>query len=163
MPDDGLNEADLVQNAALGSLLVWNFGSNFQQKSVSANPNLLLSFIVLPICLHAQTLREVLGTRRSSGLSLFAEKIAVSRENLWALQPRALAMRDLTFQSIGFGVSSEILFLDYETAAFRSNEIEKLPDLPERIRPLFEAAGKLGYWCGSLSIGHTATLLKMDF
>lgn len=163
MPRQNLSEVDLVQNAALGSVLVWHFGIGYQERAASVPPPLLLSFIVLPICLYSQTLSDVLSTRRASGLSLFAEKITNSRENLLAIHPRALAMRELTFESIGIGVGGGLLTIDYPGATLRSNQSEKTPELPERIKDLWEAAGRLGYWCGAMPIGHISSLLRMDF
>jgi hypothetical protein len=88
---EGLNEADLVQNAALGGALIWRFGLGYQEKATSVPPLMPFAFVVLPICLHAQTVDVVLGTRKNSGLSLFAAKVGEVREALLAIHTRALA------------------------------------------------------------------------
>jgi Family of unknown function (DUF6521) len=163
MPRQNLSEVELVQNAALGSGLIWRFGTGYQERAAGEPPPLLLAFLVLPICLYSQTLSDVLSTRRGSGLSVFAEKVANSRENLLAIHPRALAMRTLTFESIGMGVGGGLLTIAYSQAALRANHSEKTPELPERVRELWEAADRLGFWCGAISIGHISSLLQMDF
>src|SRR5262249_23484698 len=65
-----LYEVGLVQNAALGAILVWQFGLVYQEKSGSRPPPLSLAFIVLPVCLHGDTVEDILSTRKSSGLAL---------------------------------------------------------------------------------------------
>jgi ABC-3C biological conflict system middle component len=162
MRAEGLNEADIVQNAALGSALIWRFGRGYQEKTASVPPLLPLAFIVLPVCLYAQTLQEVLSTRRNSGLSVFAAKVGEVRENLLAIQGRALSLRQLSLQSISIGTRAGMLAIDYKNAAIRSNEV-KPPAPPERIKASWDAAERMGYWCGGLQLPEISTLLKMDF
>jgi hypothetical protein len=162
MHAEGLNEADIVQNAALGSGLIWRFGLGHQEKSSSVPPLLPLAFIVLPICLHAQTLQGVLSTRRNSGLPVFAAKVGEVRENLLAIQHRALSLRQLSLQSISIGARARMLSVDYMNAAIRSNDV-KAPSPPERIKGSWDAAERLGYWCGGLQLREISALLKMDF
>jgi Family of unknown function (DUF6521) len=162
MRAEGFNEADIVQNAALGSGLIWRFGRGHQEKAISMPPLLPLAFIVLPVCLHAQTLQEVLGTRRNSGLPVFAAKLGEVRENLLAIHVRALSLRNLSLQSISIGTRAGMLSVDYRNAAIRSNEV-KIPNPPERIKASWDAAERLGYWCGGLQLREISTLLKLDF
>src|ERR1700719_4869340 len=131
-----LNESEIVQNPALGAYAIWRFGLGFQ--SEKGRPAALpLTFLVLPLVLHRPTLEMINSTRKASGLALFAAKLGEQRESLFAVHERALALRHLTLQSIGMGVASRLLTLDYDAATLRANASE--PDapkakLPERIR-----------------------------
>jgi hypothetical protein len=156
-----LNEVDLVQNSALGATLMWRFSSAYQEARAVPTP-LPLLFIVLPICLHAHTVAVVNATRKSSGLTLFAAKLGEARDQLLAVHARALSMRQLSFDSLGMGIRSRLMKLDYQTAAVRSNDA-KLPSMPERIKPNLDAAAKFGYWCSSLELGQVANVLKLEF
>lgn len=157
-----LNEVDVVQNAALGAALLWHFGVSYQERASSAPPLMPLTFVVLPVCLHGQTLEILLSTRKNSGLALFAAKLGETRENLIAVHARALALRALSLQSLSIGVQAGLLSVDYASATVRSNDVRS-PGLPERIKPIWEAAGRFGYWCASLQLRQIASLLKVDF
>ena len=78
-------------------------------------------FVVLPICLHAQTIEMLLSTRKNSGLGLFAAKLGETRENLIAVHSRALAFRSLALQSISIGIQASLLSVDYQNATVRGN------------------------------------------
>jgi hypothetical protein len=157
-----LNEVDIVQNGALGAAILWRFGTSYQGKSASVPPLMPLMFVVLPVCLHAQTIETLLSTRKNSGLGLFAAKLGETRENLIAVHSRALAFRSLSLHSISIGIQASLLSVDYQNATVRSNDLQP-PTLPERIKPTWEAAGRLGYWCASLELRQIASLLRLDF
>lgn len=156
------SEVDLVQNTAFGAVLIWRFGLGFQEESRSVPPLLLHCFLVLPICLHQETLDLVSSTQRSSGLALFASKIAQIKENLLAIHLRALSMRQLTLESLGVGETSRLLTVDYESARVAANTMAA-PQIPERIKEHMSGAAKLGSWCARLPLDQVATLLKVDF
>lgn len=157
-----LNEVDAVQNAALGATLLWQFGLSYQAKALSTPPLMPVMFVVLPLCLHAQTLEVLLSTRKNSGLALFAAKLGETRENLIAIHARALVFRPLSLQSIAVGIRANLLSVDYQSAAVRSNDA-RAPTLPERVKPMWDAAGRFGHWCGGLSLRQVALLLKLQF
>jgi hypothetical protein len=156
-----LNEVDLVQNSAFGAVLLWQFGLAYQQEG-TAIPSLPLSFIVLPVCLHASTVAVISSTRKSSGLSLFAAKLGEVPESLLAIHARARALRALSFGSLAVASRSGLVTVHYEIAAVRSNDT-KPPLVPERLKHNVDAAAKLGYWCSNLSLGQIANLLKLEF
>lgn len=130
-------------------------------EKVGELPILTPFFLVLPLLLHGPTLREIRSTNQSSGLSRFVLKLADHREHLVAVHHRALAMRELTLQSVATGIATKLLHVDYDTAVVRSNEA-KPPRPPERLRYHFSSAEKLGRWFGRLPAGHVFSLLKVD-
>jgi Family of unknown function (DUF6521) len=100
MSDGDTSPIALVQNPAFGSLLLWSFGRSYQAEKVGDLPPLTPFFLVLPILLHGPTLRDIRSTNQSSGLSKLVSKLAEHREQLFAVHDRALAMRELTLQSV---------------------------------------------------------------
>lgn len=157
----GLTEIDLVQNAGLGSVLLWRFALGFQGQAHAPVP-LPLHFLVLPVCFHRTSLDSALKTRKNSGLALFAARLGEVREDLFALHTRALAFRQLTMDSLVVATNARLVTIDYHQATIRAGP-RRTPDMPERIKPLWDAAEKLGHWCANLSLSQTAIILKVDF
>jgi hypothetical protein len=162
MADEQINEIEAVQNAAIGAALVWRQGLGYQAEASSRPIPLPLTFLVLPICLHKQTLEFVSSTNKSSGLTLFAAKIGRDREGLFAIHSRALLLRNLTLASLSVGAKSGLLSVDYATAAVRANT-QKPPFVPERIKVHLNAAEKLGTWFGRMPMEQVAAVLKVEF
>ncbi|MCK1403506.1 hypothetical protein IVB45_01915 [Bradyrhizobium sp. 4] len=166
MPDHRpLSEIEIVQNPALGAFVLWRFGLGYQSEDGRA-PLLPLSFLVLPLLLHRPTLEVISSTYKTSGLALFAGKLGKERENLLAIHERALALRPLTFQSIGLGINQRLLTLDYENVTIRANTPDSSkgkPAIPERIKALTNGADKLGFWFSQLSFQQVASILVVQF
>lgn len=141
---------------------MWRFALGYQEKALSEPPALPILFVVLPMCLHTSTLGHILSTRKSSGLGLFVAKIGEVREDLLAIHERAIALRELSLDSIGMGVRCEWLTLNYSSAEVRANDVRP-PTVPERIKPMWDGAEKLGYWCGGAGLKQATTLLRVDF
>jgi hypothetical protein len=160
-----LSEMEIVQNPALCAFVLWRFGLGHQ--SDDERPAILpLVFLVLPLVLHLPTLEMINSTRKASGLALFAAKLGEEREMLFAVHERAFALRRLTLQSIGLGIASRLLTLDYDAATLRANTPEpdaRKPTLPERIRSFSGAADKIGYWFSKLSLNQVASTLAVEF
>ena len=160
-----LNELEIVQNPALGAYLIWQFGLGFQADD-SRPAALPLVFIVLPLLLHSQTLQVIGSTRKTSGLTLFAAKLAEERENLLAVHERARLLRTLTLESIVLGIQSKLLSVDYDQATLRANtllEPSAKPFLPEHLRGLPASADKIGHWFSKAGLGQVANTLKVEF
>jgi len=157
-----LTEFQTVQNPSLGGYLIWQFGLGFQAED-SQKSNFLLAFLVLPLLLHRPTLGLVLSTRKSSGLALFASKLGEEHENLLAVHSRALALRQLSLQSIAFAVNRGLITVDYESAYFRSNTLTKKAPVPERIRSMSTAAQRIGFWFSKMSVHQIASTLRVQF
>ena len=162
MTSTTLTEAEIVQNAALSATLIWRCGIGHQQESDRQPMHMYVAFLVLPICLHRNTLDILLSTQRRSGLSLFAGKIAEERENLLALHVRALSYRTLTLEAVGVGVRTKLLTVDYVRAKVRANTLKLPTYLPERIKPLMRGAERFGAWCGRLSVDEITTTLRIE-
>lgn len=164
-PEHTLNELEIVQNPALGAYALWQFALAHQDEAGLSSP-LPLGFLVLPLLLHRPTLDAISSTRKASGLSLFVGKVAAQREDLFAVHERALLLRALTLQSLGVGVSAQLMKIDYQSAGLRGYPLEpesKKPALPERLRPFTGAAEKLGYWFYKAGLSQVAIALRVDF
>lgn len=160
-----LGEAAIVQNEAVGAYAIWRFGLGFQERNGQA-VNLPLTFLLLPLVLHAPTLAIVLGTQKASGLHLFAGKLGEQREDLLAVHGRALALRLLTLGSLMVAEQSRLVRIEPSTAtvwSFSPHHDLTAPALPERIRRIAPACEKIGYWFAGLSDEQVAHTLKVGF
>ena len=160
-----LSEAALVQNEALGAYAIWRFGLGFQERYGQA-VSLPLAFLLLPLVLHAPTLAMVQSTQKGSSLHLFAGKLGEQREDLLAVHSRALALRQLTLESLVVAEQSRLVRIEPRTAtiqAFSPHHELLAPVLPERIRRIGPASEKIGYWFSGLSDQQVAHTLKIGF
>lgn len=160
-PAPNFSPVGLVQNPAFGAVVLWQFGRSFQAEKIDALAPLNSFFLVLPIILHAETLEIARRTNTVSGLAKFVSNLADNRERLFAIHERALALRGLTLESIASGVASQLLNINYETAAVRSNET-KPPTPPEGIKAHLAGADRLGRWFARLPQGQVFTLLQVE-
>ncbi|WP_129567265.1 three component ABC system middle component [Agrobacterium sp. CFBP2214] len=156
-----LSTVALVQNPALGALLLWRFGKSYQEVRLVEAAQLHSFFVVLPLLYHAPTLDCIRSTYESSGLSQFTKKLGEERELLIAVQERALKMRELTLSSVGTAISSGLMHLSYDTGRLRSNEARP-PKPPERLKYHVAGADKLGRWFGRLSLDQAFALLWVE-
>ena len=161
MTEMNISPVALVQNPALGALLLWRFGKSYQEHSASEVPGLHSFFVVLPLLYHAATLEHIRTTYGSSGLSQFAKKLGDERELLIAVHERSLKMRELTLSSISTAISSGISHLNYETGRLRSNDV-KPPKGPERLKHHLSGAEKLGLWFSRLPQEQAFSLLWVE-
>ena len=160
-----LTEAAIVQNEALGAYAIWRFGLGFQERDGQA-VILPLTFLLLPLVLHAPTLAMVLGTHKASGLHLFAGKLGEQREDLLAVHGRALTLRQLTLSSLMVAEQSRLIRIEPGSATVRAFSVHhalQAPALPERIRRIAPACEKIGHWFAGLSDQQVAHTLKVAF
>ena len=162
-------EVEYVQNPALGGMLLWNFtvGYEYGSKTRSAAP-MPLMFIVLPIILHESTLHFVSNTQRKTGLRSFAAKFSTASESksdlILAIHDRAIHMRGLTMESLGFAVSSSLLELDFKKGTIIPlSRTPSKTNIPQSIREMFGGSRKIGYWCSKLPIYEISNILKVRF
>lgn len=160
-PTHDFSPVGLVQNPAFGAVVLWQFGRAFQAEKIDALPPLNSFFLVLPIILHAETLEIARSTNIVSGLTKFVSKVAENRERLFAIHERAVALRGLTLESIGSGVATQLLSVNYETAAVRANEL-KPPTSPQGVKAHLAGADRLGRWFARLPQGQVFTLLRVE-
>lgn len=160
-PNHQFSPVSLVQNPAFGAVVLWQFGRGFQAEKIDDLPLLNSFFLVLPIILHAETLEIARKTYPSSGLAKFVSKVAESRERLYAIHERAIVLRGLTLESVAAGISSQMLRVNYETAAVRANELT-LPTPAEGIKFHLAGADRLGRWFARLPLSQVFKLLQVE-
>lgn len=162
-------ETQIVQNPALGAMLLWRFASGFESGSrVSMPAPIPLLFIVLPITLHHETAELIASTRQASGLRSFIGKFSESRisknDLILALNERAIRMRKLSMESLNLAISSSLIALDTERGlAIALSLTEPKTGVPKPVRTMLQCAERLGYWCSEVSLHEVSAILKVRF
>lgn len=159
-----LNEVQAMQNPALGAGLLWRFVCGHSPASSSRGTPLPLAFAVLPLVFHARSVEKVTATQASSGLRKFEEKFSSQDGDiLLSLQPRMLAMRDLSLRSLRIALCAGLVTLVPSEAVLWPRSTTSSPDQPKSAQELLKAAEKLGRWCSDVSLFEVAGLLKVEF
>jgi|SRR5208283_1156700 len=162
-------EIRAVQNPAIGATLIASAAKGYSEASgVHSGMPLPLSFLVLPIVLHAATCRLVTGTLKKSGLRYFADKFGQAKnaqsDLVLAIQKRAVALRPTTFESLDLMVQSGLGVLDYKRAEiFATDTLSHVLNDSRAEVELHRDAEKLGYWFGLLTPFELSVTLKVAF
>lgn len=162
-------ETQLVQNPALGAMLLWRFATGYEHGSEThkATP-LPLLFIVLPILFHRETASVVQRTRLASGLRYFADKFRESGTNagdlILTINKRALDMRRLSSKSIMAAVASGLISVHCDTGqAVPLSFTAPKAGIPKTIHTMLNSAEKLGVWCSQVSLHEVSAILRVGF
>ena len=162
-------EANNVQNPALGALLLWRFVVGYSESnSTHDSAPLPLLFLVLAIAFHEETMEQLHSTRQGSGLRAFIGKFSESKisknDLILAVQGRAAAMRPLSLDALRLALSAKLLLVDTSKGLVTASSVTApKAGIPESVRSLCRAVGKLGAWCGQLSLHEIAVNLKVSF
>ncbi|MBH3372430.1 three component ABC system middle component [Pseudomonas juntendi] len=158
-----VDEIYLVQNPALGAILIWEFVKGYKRQSLGQGPAMPMLFIVLPI-LFNEVLRTTIGkTNPSSGLRLFIGKFSKKQEAILTLQRRMLMLRQTSLSALTIAIDCGLLELDHTTALVDCNLRRYPHKTREKIRELGKLADKLGGWCGALTLQEVQAALRIGF
>ncbi|HVU16611.1 MAG TPA: three component ABC system middle component [Candidatus Didemnitutus sp.] len=155
-------EAELVQNAALGAVVLSAFTVEFyDQRRRQAGPPLPYLLPVLPMVMHEETVTSIYRRHFDGGLLL---AIAEDRTLTLELQERMETMMPQTMQALNVAFSSKLLTYRGDTGQVWA-ESRHLPNLPrgEESKPLIAAATRLGYWFSTISIDQLCAYLRIRF
>lgn len=158
-----LNEVQAMQNPALGAALLWRFACGFTPESSPNGTPLPLAFVVLPLALHAKSLEEIATTQSASGLRKFEEKFGDKGDVLLSIQPRMLAMRDLSLRSLRIAIHAGLLTLVPKEALLWPLSRSAAPAGGKAVGDLLKSTEKLGAWCRDVSLFEVSGLLKVEF
>lgn len=159
----GLDEVFLVQNPALGAVLMWKFVEGYKRASPKACPSLPLLFLVLPI-IFSEALRNQLSTTfETSGMRLFAAKFSKDQEELLAIQERMIMLRETSLSSVSIAIECGLLRMGHTDALVDCNVKHFPSGVPQEIKVLARLATKLGFWCGTLTLQEIQAALRIGF
>lgn len=159
-------EIELMQNSALGAVLLWRFTkAHAEANSLKTGPALPLTFLVLPLLWHSGTAEQLTCTRTSSGLRLFAGKFNDrngTHDVLLAVQDRAIRWREKTAASLRVAYSTGLIALA-DNGCLQPRFIGPEPDQNRTVAAMVDSADKLGVWFSSLSLDEISLILHVRF
>lgn len=163
---DELNrEIYLVQNPAIGAVILWRFVCGYYDADNECRQvPLPLIFLVLPI-IFREDLRDVIAsTNKSSGLQKVSEKLFASkRADLFcSVQDSVEQYKGITLSAINIAVGAKLITLSSKTALIMPIQA-KTSKMAKSSENLLKCAEKLGGWCSSLSLHEISILLKVRF
>lgn len=155
------NEIDLIQNPAIGSIIIWKFLLGYGTKLEQDKFELL--FIVLPIIFNQELRNYMDSTRKSSGFTKVIEKMMRDKkiDIVYQINNNAENMKELTLESIRIGIIANLFVLD-EMLNIEVEDI-KIPKVSKNIEKILENAEKIGKWLSELNMLEIEKILKVRF
>lgn len=163
------HETHIVQNPALGAMLLWSFANGYERGSKVNEPAPIpLFFVILPLTLHQETSALISTTQSASGLRAFADKFSgskVSKSDLiLAVNERAIQLRKLSLTSLKLAVASRLLAIETRKGcAISLSSTQPRAGVPRSVRTMLKNAEKLGRWFSQLSLHEVSVILKVRF
>lgn len=162
------HEVRLMQNPALGAVLLWRFATAYSagHPQHAATP-LPLLFIVLAAVWHEPTAANIASTQMRSGLRAFAAKFTESSppqlDALLDLHERARRWRPKTREALRVGLATGLLRLD-EKASVIAGSTKWTPDDHSHTNKVMAfSAEKFGAWCAALTLHEISLALHVKF
>lgn len=157
-----LSEVQAMQNPALGSVLVWRFTCGYSPEGSADGAPLPLTFLVLPLVLHARTVAEITATQTGSGLRKLEEKFKDRSDLLHSVQSRVMAMRRLSLRSLRIALRAGLITLVPSGATAWPRTRSQAPGMSKPVTELAKASEKLGAWCASLTMFEVLKTLRVE-
>jgi len=112
-----IDEIEQVQNPGLGATLIWRFACGYEAGEGSGGVPLAYAFLVIPLLFNKRVLDAVASTQKS--LRKVEEKLNAVQAAVASLQDSAVAMRELSQQSLAVAIRAGLTTIDSESATFR--------------------------------------------
>ncbi|PGR57479.1 three component ABC system middle component [Bacillus cereus] len=161
-------ELYIVQNPALGSILLYSFVEGYLSEAKKESVPLPLIFIVLPIVFHSETLKFVIPTRSASGLRTLVNKMSDSsaskRDLVFDIHNRTHLMKNITLESLRICIAKKLLEIEIDKGAIKISSTRIKKSKIKNYNPeMFSASRKLGIWCSQLNLQEISMILKVGF
>jgi Family of unknown function (DUF6521) len=164
-------EIRLVNNAALGAYLLWNYSLAYQdQHEVRESTPGVLLFLILPILFNQPTLDFLDKTKRGSGLFKFSEKFLSTEHKkshlLLDVHERVIEMREITLLSLKIAIKKNLLTVvpsSGKIVAVDEEHVGKPRGVPAIVIKMKRNSEKLGYWFSENSLKDISFYMKVFF
>lgn len=155
------DEIDLIQNPAIGSIIIWKFLFGYGTKLNYENFEIL--FIVLLIIFNQEMRSYINSTREASGLTKVVEKMMTDKkiDIVYQISKNAEQMKELTLESIQIGLTTDLFLID-EKMNIETQNI-KIPKLSKKTEDILKISEKIGVWFSKLNVLEIEKILKVRF
>lgn len=154
-----LIEPEIIQNDALGAMILWAFTNEYCAKQ-PAGVSLLWLLPVLPLVFHQETVEAVSHRHFDGGIYL---ALTEDRTLVSGLLERIKTMVPQTFAGLNVALATKLLKLDERKQ--RMISLRRTAPMPfgTKVKPLIATAERFGYWFGSSSPEELVSLLRIRF
>jgi len=153
-----MNPADIVQNDAIGAVLLAEAIASFCQRDCNGMP-LVLGCTILPLVFHRSSSQQILGRQgKGAFFRLARETPRISA----GLEDRMQAMLQQTFDGMNLALASESVKLIPETACLFAGQFSyprKFTNLEVGMK--LRAARRLGDWYSLVGTPQVCALLNI--
>lgn len=158
-------ETQLMQNPALGALLLWRFAKAYPESHLQKlDSPLPLAFIVLPLVWHPDTAEVIAGTLTTSGLRKYAAKFTESegaRDVLIGINDRVAHLRPKTRAALRVALATGLVGVTPDArivSKLQSNE----QGSNSTVLSMADNAEKLAAWFAPLSTHEVSLILHVS-
>jgi hypothetical protein len=158
-----LNEYQIVQNEVLGAHALWEFAKYYNEYNLrKSNPELMLSFPVLPIVFNKRATKAINGRNFKEG-SLY-RTINENKDIYTGLQDRMENMAPLTFKSLSTAFSLRLLGFDNELSQIVPfSKTFPLKDVNVEYQEIIHSSRRVGAWFGQLDYSEISVYFNIHF
>ena len=154
-----LNEFDIIQNEALGTIAIWRFTLQYSMIK-KKGPLLPYCFSILPLLYNRKTLNNIFN--RNLGVGFF-KALSDEHSMFIGLNDRIESFRELTIKSILIGSATGLLLYDENTTEI----IPIRKTLPFQLKhyelsKIDKGAKRLGQWYADIGEQQIYKLLRIN-
>ncbi|MCW3791090.1 DUF6521 family protein [Paenibacillus sp. LS1] len=157
-----MNEYDVVQNVALGSIALWIFSVEYYKRTEEKKGiNLPILMLVLPLVLNESFTNSVYARNMKGGLfnSLNADSALFI-----GLQERMQDMSELSLKSLNLCFSSKLLYYHHMTHEIIPVRMGyTIINKYDSFKRITATSKRLGYWLATLEFDELCQLMKVRF
>lgn len=159
-------ESSVLQNPALGALLLWQVARAFTDRHPDgAAPQLPFFLLALPMLFHAPTVRRIKAMNFDSGLM---KAVSDGPEIALGLQDRLKRSAGISLQALELACASHLLVREYGSGfpSFRAEGTALPPgarSVAQDVRDMMSAARRLGVWFADDGIQGACLRLDVRF
>jgi hypothetical protein len=158
-------EANFMQNPALGALLLWRFAKTYADSHAQKlSAPLPLAFIVLPLVWHPDTAELIASTQTASGLRKYAGKFSESegaRDVLLAIDDRVTQLREKSRASLRVALATGLVGVTPEARLF-SKLVSNEQGSNRTLLTMADNAEKLAVWFSPLTTHEVSLTLHVS-
>lgn len=154
-----LDEVEQVQNPGLGAAVIWRFACGYISDGGDEMP-LPYAYFAIPLLFNKSVLDAVASTK--IGLRKVEEKLNSDSALLASTQDNALAMRELSQESIALAIRAGLVSLDIHGAALHPRSVTAPTLKDAAAERLLQAAEKLGLWASQVSLREFCFIFHLE-
>ncbi|MBI9055958.1 MAG: hypothetical protein JEY96_19205 [Bacteroidales bacterium] len=160
-----LNEFEVIQNAAIGAHVFYEFIKRYENSNKDKlGPLLPFMFPVLPIVFTKEYAEQI--ANRNFKIGSFYKVITLDNSFFINIVPKMQELSETTYKALGLSFSSKILTYDKENSRIytgRRVNILKSSELSKPYQNIIKSSQRLGSWFAQLKDDEIISYFNLNF